>query len=190
MFSDEQLTTSHFLRAVILICLILFTPLSLELFFRIDKQVGARVQMYNADAATAREPAKTPAKQPAPETIVKTLVLAWNRGDSEAVARMFLPDGVLIIPTGSVIRSRNEIRKRMLEERRGRLKESTLHNTVDDVSVIDANTALVRGQYTLDGMKILGVKTSPAGAYVLRQKKLQGAWLIEKAEVLGKKDSR
>ncbi len=188
MFSDEQLTTSYRLWAVILICLVLFMPLSLEPV-HLNKQVRARLEMQNAAAATAREPAKTPGKQPVPETIVQTLVLAWNRGDSEAVARMFLPNGVLIIPTGSVIRSRNEIRKRILEERRGRLKESTLRNTVEDVSVVDANTALVRGQYTLDGVKILGVKTSPAGSYVLRQKKLQGAWLIEKAEVLGKKES-
>jgi hypothetical protein len=44
----------------------------------------------------------------------------------------------------------------------------------------------VKGKYVLDGMKVLGVSTSPAGTYVLRQKKQKGAWLIEKAEVLGK----
>jgi hypothetical protein len=32
----------------------------------------------------------------------------------------------------------------------------------------------------------MGIKTSPAGSYVLRQKRQQGAWMIEKAEVLGK----
>ena len=93
----------------------------------------------------------------------------------------------MIIPTGSVIRSRGAIRKRVLEEREGRLKDSTLSNTVDDVSLIDANTALVKGQYVLDGMKVIGIATSPAGSFVLRQKRQQGAWMIEKAEVIGKK---
>jgi uncharacterized protein (TIGR02246 family) len=119
--------------------------------------------------------------------MVKNLVLAWNRGDSEAVARMFLPDGVLITPTGAVIRSRSAIRKRLLDERSGRLKDSTLTNTVDDVTLIDANTALVKGKYVLDGMIVMGIKTSPTGSYVLRQKSRQGAWMIEKAEVLGTK---
>lgn len=187
MFSDHQLIRRGLASAFILICLILFTPLSLQLFFRSEKQVGATVEMKSADAAPAQEPAQKSPKQPAPEAIVKNLALAWNRGDSDAVARMFLLDGVLIIPTGSAIRSRSEIRKRLLNERNGRLKESSLSNTVDHVSLIDANTALVKGQYVLDGMKVMGVKTSPAGSYVLRQKRQQGAWLIEKAEVLGKK---
>jgi hypothetical protein len=52
------------------------------------------------------------------------------------------------------------------------------------VSFPDANTALVRGKYVLDGMKVMGIKTSPSGSYVLRQKRQQGQWLIEKAEVM------
>jgi uncharacterized protein (TIGR02246 family) len=187
VFSDEPLTMSRLRWGIILICLVLFTPLFLKAFFRIDNQVGARVEMQNADAAPAREPSETPAQQRAPETTVNNLVVAWNRGDSEAVARLFLPHGVLVIPTGSVIRSRSQIRKRILDERKGRLKESTLSNTVEDVSLLDANTALVKGQYVLVGMKIMGVNTSPAGSYVLRQKRQQGAWLIEKAEVLARK---
>jgi uncharacterized protein (TIGR02246 family) len=169
-----------------LIWLVLFTPLSLGLCFHSAKRPGPYLELQNAAATAAQKPAKTAAKHP-PEAIVKNLVLAWNRGDPEAVARMFLPNGVLIIPTGSVIRSRGEIRKRLLDERKGRLKESTLSNTVEGVSLIDANTALVKGQYVLDGLKVMGVKTSPAGSYVLRQKRQQGAWFIEKAEVLGKK---
>jgi uncharacterized protein (TIGR02246 family) len=170
-------------------CLILFTPLLIELSLRLDKQVAGRAAMQSAEGSPTPKSGKMPAKQVPPEAIVKHLVLAWNRGDSEAVARMFLPNGVLIIPTGSVIRSRGEIRKRLLDERKGRLKESTLSNTVEGVSLIDANTALVKGQYVLQGMKVMGIKTSPAGSYVLRQKRQQGgAWFIEKAEVLGKNE--
>ena len=190
MFSDSQRTRSRLGWAILFISLILLTPVSLQLLLSSHGQARRPLRLnlaQDADAASAREKSKTSARQQAPENIVQHLVVAWNRGDAEAVARFFLPDGILVMPTGSVIRSRNEIRKRIVDERRGRLKESRLSNTVDGVSLLDRDTALVKGQYVLDGMKILGIKTSPAGSYVLRQKKQQGAWMIEKAEVLGKK---
>jgi uncharacterized protein (TIGR02246 family) len=187
MFSDDQLTTRGVAWAIALICLVLFTLVAMDLFFVFSKQRGQSLEIPEADAAAPPARNASPAKAPAPETMVKNLVLAWNRGDSEAVARMFLPDGVLITPTGAVIRSRSAIRKRLLDERSGRLKDSTLTNTVDDVTLIDANTALVKGKYVLDGMIVMGIKTSPTGSYVLRQKSRQGAWMIEKAEVLGTK---
>jgi uncharacterized protein (TIGR02246 family) len=174
--------------ALTLVLMLLPTPVSQELMFRLDWQFSARSAVHliqSAEAASAK--GKRSAEQQAPESIVKNLVLAWNRGDSEAVAGLFLSDGILIIPTGSVIHSRSAIRKRILDERQGRLKESVLSNTVEDVSLVDANTALVRGKYVLDGMKVMGVKTSPEGSYILRQRKHQGTWKIAKAEVLGKK---
>ena len=58
---------------------------------------------------------------------------------------------------------------------------------MDDVSLVDANTAVVKGKYLIDGVKILGVKTSAEGSYVFRQKKQEGHWMISKAEVLRKK---
>jgi uncharacterized protein (TIGR02246 family) len=139
-----------------------------------------------APAAQAAPPRAREGPAPAPEIAVKNLVLAWNRGDSDAVARMFLPNAELIIPTGSVIRSRSEIQKRLHEEHNGRLRESMLSSTVENISLVDANTALVRGKYVLEGMKVMGIRTSPDGSYVLRQKRQQGRWLIERAEVRGK----
>jgi uncharacterized protein (TIGR02246 family) len=119
--------------------------------------------------------------------LVETLVSAWNKNDAETIAKLFLPDAVLITPTGSVIRSRPQIRKRIIDERQGRLKETTLQNTVEDVSLLNDNTAVVKGSYRLDGMKILGFKTAPEGPFILRQKKQQGRWLISRAEILRKK---
>jgi uncharacterized protein (TIGR02246 family) len=185
MSSGKRSTRLHRATAIaILVFWVLFSPILLELI-RSHNHVGRRIGMQKAHAAAAPQLSKTP-KQSAPETTVKNLVLAWNRGDSEAVARMFLPEGVLILPNGSVIRSRSAIRKRLMEERKDRLKESTLSNTVEDISLVDASTASIKGKYVLNGMIVMGIKTSPAGAYVLRQKKHQGVWLIEKAEVLGK----
>ncbi|HET8564668.1 MAG TPA: SgcJ/EcaC family oxidoreductase [Candidatus Binatia bacterium] len=140
-----------------------------------------------ANAATRQAQSKDQSKQPAPEAIVKNLVVAWNQGDSDSIARLFLPDGVLVMPTGSVVRSRPEIQKTIVKERLGRLKETTLRNTVDDVSLVDANTAVVKGKYLIDGVKILGLKTSAEGSYIFRQIKQQGRWMIAKAEVHRKK---
>ena len=129
---------------------------------------------------------KIPEKEIAPETLVKELVLAWNRGDAERIAGLFVPNGVLITPTGSEIRSRPEIRKTISEQRDGRLKETTLTNTVDDISLQDVDTAVVKGSYRLDGIKLLGVSSSSSGSYVFRQTKQDGRWMIAKAEVLRK----
>jgi hypothetical protein len=51
--------------------------------------------------------------------MVDNLISAWNKNDPEAIAKLFLPNGVLVTPTGSVIRSRSEIRKRINHERQG-----------------------------------------------------------------------
>ena len=95
----------------------------------------------------------------------------------------------MIIPTGTSIQSRSEIEKTIAEKRSGLLKETTLSNTVDEIARPDAETAIVKGTYQLEGIKILGFNTSTTGSYVLRQIKEEGRWLISRAEVnRGNKD--
>ena len=115
--------------------------------------------------------------------VVDNLVKAWNKNDTEAITKFFLPDAVLILPTGSEIRSRSAIRKRIMDERRGRLKNTVLHHSVEDVSLDGANTAVVKGKYQLQGMKLLGITTSPEGSFVLRQRKQGEPWMISRAEL-------
>ncbi|MGH7853778.1 MAG: YybH family protein [Candidatus Binatia bacterium] len=122
----------------------------------------------------------------APDGTIKELVRTWNQGNAEDIAGLFMSDGTLIIPTGSEIRSRAEIKKTIAEKRTGVLKETILTNTVDQVSRPDAETAVVQGTYKLDGVKILGISTSATGSYALRQVKRDGRWLILKAEVTGR----
>jgi hypothetical protein len=62
--------------------------------------------------------------------VVESIVSAWNKNDTDTIAKLFLPDAVLLTPTGSVIRSRSEIRKRIIDERNGKLKHTTLNHTV------------------------------------------------------------
>ena len=120
--------------------------------------------------------------------VVDNLIYAWNKNDTEAIAKLFLPDGVLIIPMGAVIRSRSEIRKRVSGERQGKLKDTTLTHAVNKVSVLSNGTALVEGMYQLKGMRIMGVETSPQGSFIVRHEKHQGRWMISRAEILKKKN--
>lgn len=70
-----------------------------------------------------------------------------------------------------------------MDERRGRLKDTVLHHTVEGVALDSANTAVVKGKYELKGMKLLGITTSPEGLFVLRQRKQGGRWMISRAEL-------
>lgn len=134
-----------------------------------------------SSAGTRAESPETP-----PDRTIKELVQTWNQGSAEDIARLFMSDGTLIIPSGSQIQSRDEIEKTISEKRAGVLKETTLTNTVDEVTQPAPDTALVHGTYKLDGIKILGVSTSATGSYKLRQVKRNGRWFISKAELMGR----
>ena len=131
-----------------------------------------------AQASRSRAQRETP-----PDETVKELVRTWNQGKAESIARFFAANGTLIIPTGTSIQSRSEIEKTIAEKRSGLLKETTLSNTVAEITRPDAETAIVKGTYQLEGIKILGFNTSATGSYVLRQIKEEGRWLISRAEV-------
>ena len=115
---------------------------------------------------------------------VEGLVSAWNANDAETIARLFLPNAVLIMPSGNIARSRSGIRARLLDEWRGKLKDTTLIHALENVAVLDSDTAVVKGKYRLNGVKILGFEKAPEGSFVIRHKKQQGRWMIAKAELL------
>ena len=115
---------------------------------------------------------------------VNALVLAWNKQDADVIAEYFLPDAVLVMPTGKVARTRAAIRERLLAEWNGKLKDSVLSHAVESVSLEGKDTALVKGKYRLEGVKVLGFERSPEGAFVFSHRKQQGRWMIAKAELL------
>lgn len=115
---------------------------------------------------------------------VEHLENAWNQEDLETLAGLFAQNGVLVTPTGSTVRTREGIKKRIAKEREGRLAGTSLRNTVDRVTFVDKDTAVVRGKYHLDGMSLLmGLKTSAQGSFLLRQKKQGDKWLISRAQI-------
>lgn len=136
-----------------------------------------------ARSESAERGAPPTKEAPSPAKIIGNLVRAWNHGSTNEIAEMFAADGVLVIPAGSQIQSRAEINKAIVERRAGLLKDTTLRNTVKNVSQPDANRATVKGTYQLEGIKILGFTKSASGSYVLHQVKHEGQWLISHAEV-------
>ena len=121
-------------------------------------------------------------KDESPESTVKQLAQAWNHGDADKIAQLFLPDGVLRLPTGSEIKSREEIKNTIAKHHGGMLKETKLTNSIEGIST-DGNNATVKGNYQLDGIKVLGFSTGSTGSYEFHGTKRDGRWLIAKAEV-------
>ena len=138
-----------------------------------------------AGADTSR---KNPDERQLLSKMVESLVSAWNKNDADTMAKFFLPDAVLVTPTGTVVRSRSGIKKRIIDERQGKLKDTILTHAVESVSFPNNDTAVVKGKYQLQGMKLLGMEKSPEGSFTFRQTKREGRWMIAKAEVLRKKD--
>jgi uncharacterized protein (TIGR02246 family) len=118
----------------------------------------------------------------APESTVKQLVQAWNQGDADKIAQLFLPDGVLRLPTGAEIKSRQEIKNTIAKHHDGMLKETKLTNSIEGVST-DGDKTVVKGNYQLEGIKVLGFSTTSTGNYEFHETKQDGRWLIAKAEV-------
>jgi uncharacterized protein (TIGR02246 family) len=121
-------------------------------------------------------------KDEAPESTVKQLVQAWNHGDADKIAQLFLQDGVLRLPTGSEIKSRQEIKNTIAKHHDGILKETKLTSSIEGVST-DGDKAVVKGNYQLEGIKVLGFSTSSTGSYEFHGTKRDSRWLIAEAEV-------
>jgi uncharacterized protein (TIGR02246 family) len=137
-----------------------------------------------ANAITSAEPVrKNPDNHESLSKIVESLKVAWNKNDADRIAELFLPDAILVLPTGSAAQSRSEIKQRVLAEWRGKLKDTQLSYAVEDVSLLNNDTAVVTGKYRLNGVKILGFDKAPEGPFVFRHKKQHGRWMISKAEI-------
>jgi uncharacterized protein (TIGR02246 family) len=115
---------------------------------------------------------------------VEALVSAWNKRDAEVISRLFLPDAVLVMPTGKIARTRAAIRERLLDEWSGKLKDTVLTHAVESVSLNNDGTAVVKGKYRLEGVKVLVFENAPEGTFIFNHKRVQGRWMIAKAELL------
>ena len=182
-FTASRESLVAFLSSVAILVLFAFFFMYQIHSTRIERVVETETDFPDANPRTGKDIDPATTLLP-PESAGKELVHAWNHNDTKSIAGLFVYDGVLVIPTGSEIHSRDEIQKTISDQRGGILKETTLANTVDEVSNPTADSAIVRGQYRIEGIKFLGFETSATGSYVLRQIKRDSRWLISKAEVI------
>src|SRR5258707_8724645 len=107
-------------------------------------------QTPTARSPRTAEEGSSPAQgeTPPPDDTVKKLVRTWNQGKVENIASLFAADGTLIIPTGTSIQSRSEIEKLIAEK--GLLKETTLINTVAEIALPEADTAIIKATYHIE----------------------------------------
>lgn len=177
--------------------LVLFAVFALQHLRSAPSAEDASARVPQQEAGTEKEQTSTAAGEEsdegrqvsarkttaAPEATVEELVRAWNSGETEKIAALFLQDGVLEMPTGSEIHSREEIKKTITEHRNGMLRESTLTSSVKQIANPDEATAVIKGTYRIDGVKILGFTTSSDGTYEIRETLRDGRWQIARANV-------
>ena len=169
----------------------LVTSFNLLMFLVIAAALALVVRFHREENLPGKSPTEYEKKQQQireadvemPDETAKKMTRAWNEGSTREIADLFTSDGVLTTPNGSNIQSKSEIAKTITKHREGPLNDTTLSNTVDEVSQIDADTAVVKGKYQLDGIKVLGFRTAATGTFVLRALRREGKWLISKAEV-------
>ena len=115
---------------------------------------------------------------------VNTLVSAWNDRNENLIAGLFVSDAIFIMPSGRETHTRLAIRNRLVEEWKGKLKDSALDHHLGSITIEPNSTAVVKGKYRLEGARILGIEKSPQGDFVFSFQKQNGRWLINKAELL------
>jgi hypothetical protein len=60
------------------------------------------------------------------EKLVKRFEAAWNDADVDSMALLFSADGALVMPNGSIVRTRAQIKQLISKERENQLREATI----------------------------------------------------------------
>jgi uncharacterized protein (TIGR02246 family) len=114
------------------------------------------------------------------QNLVVDFVSAWNRHDAKALAAFWAQDGDLIpLAEVNVIRGREAIEQYFEEAERDRLKDAYLKLSVQNIHMIDPETAFVDADFTISGLKVAGVESVPIhdhAIYLLV--KQDGKWQI------------
>jgi uncharacterized protein (TIGR02246 family) len=99
---------------------------------------------------------------------------AWNKHDPKLMASFFLPDGDLINPFGRHAKGTAEIEKLFTEEQSGPMAGTSYSGTIESISYIGKNVAIVDVAGEISGMK--GPDGTAAGAPF----KHHVTWIAEK----------
>jgi uncharacterized protein (TIGR02246 family) len=86
---------------------------------------------------------------------------AWNKHDPHALADFWADDGDLLSPWSNVFKGKKNIEKHFAEEHADQMKNSKIQLIIQNVRLIDPNTAFVDAELTLTGMTVAGIKADP-----------------------------
>jgi len=111
---------------------------------------------FAQSGARARSETGSPKMDIANEATIRKLyddfTAAWNKHDTDAMARMWALDGDHIEPDGRIAKGRAEVHKLLGLEHSTVFKKSHLNLTIESVWFINQDVALVDGLYELSGV--------------------------------------
>lgn len=134
--------------------------------------------------ARARSEMGSPKSDIANEATIRKLYddfeAAWNKHDTDAMARMWALDGDHVEPDGRVAKGRSEVHKLLGMEHNTVFKKTTLHLTIVSVWFMTQDVALVDGNYELTNVvdengKDVGTRKGHLTAVLMQE---GGVWSI------------
>lgn len=116
--------------------------------------------------------------------LVERFVDAWDDDDVEALSALFTEDGTFITPSGSRATFRQNIRRLLMTEHEDVFEGTTMTETITSIEFQHAGRAVVKGDYMLNGYKVLGfMPVSPHGSFTLHVIDNDDGWMIQRASI-------
>lgn len=78
---------------------------------------------------------------------------AWNRSDWEDIARVFMKDGTLVIPDGTIFEGRSSIEAFYRDVFSRGYRGSQARSAVKRVNILPGGTAVVDGEWSIEGAR-------------------------------------
>lgn len=105
---------------------------------------------------------------------------AWSKHDPKALASFWTEDGdFLSFWSDNYYRGRQDIESYFAEEQTDKMKNSKIVFTVQNIRMIDPDTAFGDANFTISGMEIAGEKAAPLNGHaIFLFVKQNGKWEI------------
>jgi uncharacterized protein (TIGR02246 family) len=109
---------------------------------------------------------------------VMATVAAWNANDADAFADLYTPDATVVLPGGTFLRGREEIRRYMTAGFAGPLRGTRGSDEQDSVRLVgDCAVVVSRSGYLLPGEDAPAPDRARRATWTLTR--TEGRWLVE-----------
>lgn len=95
------------------------------------------------------------------QNVAKDFTAAFNTHDPNAMADFWTDDGDLLSPWAGIITGKQEIEKHFATDHADTMKDAQIHLDVQNIRLIDPETAFVDADLTITGMTVAGEKAVP-----------------------------